>query len=243
MANLLHPFVAKHMEEQHSTEEKDKVDLLEEALRSGHIFTEPDLICQMRTFLFAGSDTTGSTLTWICYYLQQDVNRSCLQRIREEHDTVFGKHTVGDEGRLMSENPGLLSDLKYTTAVIKEALRLRPPASSARRLQDGDWTFSCNGEQYRAGCNAYFWVLHYSIHRNPAYFDNPESFLPERYLDEKGDLAASGIAWQPFSRGPKNCIGLELAMLEMRAILAMIVSVQPLMSPQKADTVHPGTQV
>lgn len=197
MENLLQENVSKHVADREEAMGKPKMDLVDELLQAGD-FTVKQLISQTRTFLFAGSDTTGSTLAWVVYFLS--VNPETLARIRAEHDEVFGKDTIGSEGELLSKDNSLINRLKYTLGAIRETLRLRPPASSARYPFQSDHTFSLNGQRYRSG-PAYFWVCHYAMHMQPENFPNPEKFEPTRFLDENGDLAATPLTWQPFSRG------------------------------------------
>ena len=219
---MLRPEITRHVQARHDIDEKEKCDVLQTALHS-HDFSVPDMISQMRTFLFAGSDSTAGTLAWAFYYLYQPQNKSILDKLRQEHDQFLGD-AIGDEGAILSHSPDLLNKLTYTTAVIKEALRLCPAASSARRPSDPNYVFSHDGQQYTLNGvpSAYFWLNHFAIHRHPSNFTDAEAFVPERYIDEKGKIAT--LAWQPFSKGIKNCIGSELAMLEMRVVLVMLVS-------------------
>jgi len=84
---------------------------------------------QMKTFLFAGHDTTSSTICW-CYHLLSK-NREHLAMVLDEHRDIFGPD-LKDTARLLREKPQLINKLEYTSAVIKEALRLFPAASSLR---------------------------------------------------------------------------------------------------------------
>lgn len=86
-------------------------------------------ISNMKTFIFAGHDTTSSTLCYAFYYLSK--NPSMLARIREEHDQVFGSN-LDDVGERLRKDPHLLNRLDYTLAVTKEVLRIQPPASTIR---------------------------------------------------------------------------------------------------------------
>jgi len=84
---------------------------------------------QMKTFLFAGHDTTSSTICW-CYHLLSK-NREHLTLVLDEHRDIFGPD-FEDTARLLREKPQLINKLEYTSAVIKESLRLFPAASSLR---------------------------------------------------------------------------------------------------------------
>lgn len=87
-------------------------------------------IDQIKTFMFAGHDTTSSTICYIAYALSR--HPEALRKIRQEHDEVFGTN-VDQTPHVIKKNPYLLNKLPYTLAVIKEILRLYPPASSVRK--------------------------------------------------------------------------------------------------------------
>jgi cytochrome P450 len=86
-------------------------------------------VSNMRTFVFAGHDTTSSTICYAYYYLGK--NPQMLARIRKEHDDVFGTDRDAAVSRLL-EDPRLMNKLEYTLAVIREVLRIQPPASTVR---------------------------------------------------------------------------------------------------------------
>ena len=178
-------------------------------------------ICQIRTFLFAGHDTSSSTLCY-CYHLLS-VHPHVRSRMVEEHDGILGP-SIEQAARQISEKPHLLNQLPYTVAVIKETLRLYPPASSTRNGEPGFTVTAPDGRQCPTE-GFLVWSNHIAIHRNPDFWRQPDDFLPERWLIEKDDPlfpAAKGM-WRAFEHGPRNCIGQELAMLEIRLVLALTV--------------------
>ena len=85
-------------------------------------------IVHIRTFIFAGHDTTSSVISYAFYLLSK--NPSCLAKLRKEHDEVLG--TVEDAPQSIKDDPYILHRLEYTLAVIRETMRLFPPASTAR---------------------------------------------------------------------------------------------------------------
>jgi len=91
-------------------------------------------INNMKTFIFAGHDTTSSTIGYAYYYLSK--KPEALARIRKEHDDVFGTDPSTVAGQL-KEDPRMLNRLEYTLAVTREVLRLQPPASTIRVGQKG----------------------------------------------------------------------------------------------------------
>ncbi|KAL9015327.1 MAG: hypothetical protein Q9173_000055 [Seirophora scorigena] len=176
-------------------------------------------ICQIRTFLFAGHDTSSSTLCY-CYHLLS-MHPEIRDSVALEHDSVLGPEPV-QAASLLSEKPHLLNQLPYTYAVIKETLRLYPPASSTRQGEPG---FNIVAPDGRSCPTEGFlvWSNHFAIHRNEASWKDPDRFLPQRWLvDKNHDLFnADQGAWRSFEYGPRNCIGQELAILELKLVLAM----------------------
>lgn len=183
---------------------------------------------QMRFFLLAGYDTTGSTITYALHLLSQ--HPKDLARVREEHDQVLGRELTLAAQRL-TEDPHLVNRVPYTTAIIKETLRLYPPASTLRHGREGFYLYE-EGKQGpdqitkypTAGCMVF--GNHHGLHHNPRYWIDPEDFLPERFLvspEGRSELSPLQDAWRPFEKGARVCMGQELAMVEIKAVLMLVV--------------------
>ncbi|KAM7189863.1 Cytochrome P450 [Naviculisporaceae sp. PSN 640] len=185
---------------------------------------------QLKTFLLAGHDTTSITLAWVFYELSR--TPSALDAVRAELDGLFGREAVSPEAvrarLLTSEGPDLLRRMEYISAVIKEALRLHPPAATARSLPPGSgWTVRTPDGVDHCLDGALIYNCPSIMHRDPAvYGDSADMFRPERWLTAGGNEdPAGGIplsAWRPFERGPRNCIGQEFATIEARVIVAVV---------------------
>ncbi|MCJ1284900.1 hypothetical protein MMC26_004237 [Xylographa opegraphella] len=174
---------------------------------------------QIKLFLFAGHDTTSSTLCYMYYLLQK--NPKVQEKLHTELDNVFGTDLT-KTASLISENPHVLNKLVYTVAVIKETLRLFAPASSVRIGEPG-FFLNVDGVQYPTEGVA-VWSVARASHHNPAFWPEVEAFLPERWLVPEGDpLYPVKGAFRPFEFGPRNCIGQEVVMLESRIIVALTV--------------------
>lgn len=175
-------------------------------------------ISQIKEFMFAGHDTTSGTLDYIFHLLS--TAPAVLHLLRVEHTQMFGDD-LGHAASLMAENPHLLNQLPYTLAVIKETLRLFPPASSLRQGEPGFSIVDKAGRQYPTqGCLV--WCVHHAIQRNSAYWPRPDDFLPDRWLVSKGHpLYPVEGTWRPFELGPRHCIGQQLALLELKIVLVM----------------------
>lgn len=202
---------------------------------------------QIKTFLFAGHDTTSLLLQWALYELSR--HPRALETLEAELDSVFGAYTgPADvaEKLLSSTGAEALARLNYLSAVIKETLRLYPPAGSSRLAPEGSNFFLqlADGSNICLdGIEIYNW--HYMTQRDPGVFGaTAHEFMPERWLgdvgtseeetnvvsvQEKEGMNTCGekkfppSAWRPFERGPRSCIGQELANLEARVILASVV--------------------
>ncbi|KAL3461935.1 cytochrome P450 [Aspergillus heterothallicus] len=185
---------------------------------------------QLKTFLFAGHDTTNSLLQWAFYELSRTPH--ALAAARRELDDVLGVDASPDAICALLRSPraeALLSRMVYLAAIVKETLRLHPPAGTGRFVPQGtgfnvtlpDGQTLCLDGMILHNCETI-------IQRDEnVYGPSKDAFVPERWLEnitskEPGDNAGSipASAWRPFERGPRNCIGQELANIEARVVLA-----------------------
>lgn len=175
---------------------------------------------QIKLFIFGGHDTTATT---ICYlYLLLSRNPSVMQKLRAEHDAVFGSDPI-QANSLLSSQPHLLNQLPYTLAVIKETLRLFPVVTSPRAGKSGFLLTDSEGRQYPTE-HCLVWSNHHGLHNNPLFWSHVEEFLPERFLvEEDHPLHPIKDAWRPFEFGPRSCIGQELALTELKLVLVMTI--------------------
>ena len=178
-------------------------------------------INQMKLFLFSGHDTTSSTVCYILYLLS--IYPDVLSRVRAEHDDVFGPDPSQAANKI-SEDAYLLNKLPYTTATIKESMRLFPAASTTRC---GEPSFTItdprNGLHYPADPSTLIWLASHACHHDPAFWPRANEFLPDRWLAKEGEeLCPKPGAWRPFELGPRACIGKELSFLELKVLLSLV---------------------
>jgi len=173
---------------------------------------------QVKLFLFSGHDTTSSSICYVFYLLS--AHGSVLKRVREEHDAVFGSDIDQRSTKLIND-PFLLNQLPFTLAVVKESLRLFPVVSSTRGGEPGFHIKDTEGRSFPTE-GYLIWSISQAIHRDPTYWPQPDTFLPERWLVSAEDpLFPVKGTWRPFEYGPRNCIGQELAIIEIKIVLVM----------------------
>ena len=196
-------------------------------------------IDSMKTFIFAGHDTTASTIAYVFYLLH--FHPTVHARLVSELDTVFDSAaTTSSIATQIKSDPYIINKLDYTLAVLKETLRLFPPASTLRRCGPNStpvfFTDPTTGQQLPlSGFD--IWPIVYLVGRNERFFPQPIHFIPERFIPSLTPFAtgeaenesmlftpAGKDAWRPFEKGPRSCIGEQLAMMEQRIILALCVS-------------------
>ena len=169
-----------------------------------------DEIChELVLFMLAGHDTTSTTLTYALWSLGH--HRDIQERVRTE---VAAVAALGERALTPEDVPGL--DL--TVRVLHEALRLCPPAAGTMRAPTRD--IVVDGHLVKAETMAM--VSFYALHRDPALWEDPLRFDPDRFLPER---SKDRNRWQylPFGGGPRSCVGDHFAMLEATLALATIV--------------------
>ncbi|EXJ61614.1 hypothetical protein A1O7_02042 [Cladophialophora yegresii CBS 114405] len=204
-------------------------------------------VSQIKSFLFAGQDTTATLIQWLCFELSKASwsprSASVLQQLTAEHDAVFGTQggpfnaldVLGrtDEAGQKDTEAILGSRLPYTTAFIKETLRLHPPAATARRVPELSAQNptpvtmkirTSRGDEKDVLVNGLrIYNAQHLIHQHKdVWGPDARVFRPERWLDEKYMSTLPTGAWRPFERGPRNCIGQELAMVEAKVVLCAV---------------------
>ncbi|KAK8060985.1 hypothetical protein PG996_010915 [Apiospora saccharicola] len=197
---------------------------------------------QLRMFLYAGHDTTSSTLLY-CFHLLYS-HPDVLSKVRAEHDDVLGHDfSTAHLRQVIADDPALLNQIPYTLAAIKEVLRLFPPAGSLRAGRPGLVLTDGNGRQYPTE-NCHLWTLNLVMHHNEQIFVRADEFLPERWLvgpdDPEGLHPAQRGSWRPFEYGLRACIGQTLAQLELKVALVMTVRLFDIVPAyDEWDAMHP----
>lgn len=168
------------------------------------LFSSKELISEAALILFAGHETTATALMWTLITLSKFP--SIRQQIREEINQVC------HDGLVTMEH---LMKMPLLDHLIKEVLRLYPPFPAVPRvcLQ----TDEVMGYTIPAKATVILNIA--GIHRNPDYWSEPHSFDPERFVEK----LPHKFSFLPFLNGPRICIGLNLAMLELKAMLVNLL--------------------
>nr|KAG5700597.1 hypothetical protein BaRGS_015393 [Batillaria attramentaria] len=174
----------------------------------GHGLTDREIRDEVDTFMFAGHDTTSTTLGWCLYALGSypDIQ----QRVYEDVHKV-----MGDRTEVTWED---LSGFQYLPLFIRETMRRYTPVPGISREVSSP--LSLDGVDIPKGVVTD--VPLYQLHNNPHVWKEPEKFCPERF--EKSVFAdRDPYIYVPFSAGPRNCIGQNFAMNEIKTMVARIV--------------------
>lgn len=174
---------------------------------TGRGMTDEELRDEIMTMLFAGHETTASTMTWTWYLLAK--HPEVRSKLRHEARSVLN-------GRIPNVND--LPALPYATMVLNEVMRLYPPVWGIfRNTRETDHL----GE-YMITPGTRISIAPYVLHRNPNYFPNPSAFDPERFHPDRVTVIPK-YAYIPFGAGPRQCIGQHMAMLEMQLALSYLI--------------------
>ncbi|KAI5859838.1 cytochrome P450 [Durotheca rogersii] len=189
-------------------------------------FTTPELWGESNLLIIAGSDTTSTAMAATLFYLVR--NRASLEKANDEVRSKF------NDVEEICQGP-VLNSCVYLRACVDEAMRLSPSVGGIlpREVLSGGITI--DGEFIPEG--TVVGTPHYTIHHNPAYYPQPFSYVPERWIAgshksstgcggavvTEQDVASAQSAFCPFSVGPRGCIGKGLAYIEMMTTLARVL--------------------
>ena len=217
--------ILRGLVEERKHSKKNHNDLLDMLLNAkyddGTSMEENQLVDEILILFAAGHETTSNALTFICELLAR--NPQAQSKILDEVH------------RIKSESTDILHWIKnaaYTKLVVEESMRLYPPAYFIDRVNIKEDTY--NGITLPKGSTLLFSV--YEIHRHPDYWDNPEAFIPERFLDENTKFSKN---YFPFGAGPRMCIGNNFAMYEMILAITTVVERFEIIEKKSAIQIKP----
>ncbi|KAI9296879.1 cytochrome P450, partial [Neoconidiobolus thromboides FSU 785] len=199
-------------------EEEDKVDMLSlmiEATMQEEVhkrLTDDELINNIVVMFAAGHDTTANTLSFTLYHLAKN------QHIQDKARKEILEHFNGD-----SKYPtmDMVKEMNYVEAIIYESMRVTPTLPQIRRKLIND--YSCNDGTYLPkGTNII--LQSYSIMNDPNIWEEPSTFLPDRFLQNNQINKAKMNNWYGFGGGSRICIGQNLSIIEQKILMMCILS-------------------
>ncbi|MEO1694451.1 MAG: cytochrome P450 [Pseudomonadota bacterium] len=189
--------------------ERTLLKMIQDAVADPSIpeFDHQQAIDELKQYLWAGTETTALTLAWAMYLTS--VHPEAAERIRQEGVDVYGDRapTADDYSALM-----------YTRAVIQETMRIYPPIWGLIRVADAD--DEIDGKPIRAGDRVVLFA--YGAHHNPRFWDEPDKFMPERWLGASGKKRVK-FSYLPFGGGRRSCIGGAMSQVENTLALSILL--------------------
>lgn len=183
--------------------ELEKPEDLLTLLLNSHL-SDLDILSEFKSHIIPGHETTACCLSWMWYLLAK--NPEYRELMEAEIDSVLKGNIPTSE---------TLQQLPVTKAIISETLRLYPPIWCTPRTNIKPDVI----QGYEIPANSILNLHLYALHRNPNYWEHPNDFMPERFLNP--DLTRHGFSFLPFIAGTHTCIASHLGMLE-----AMLITVQ-----------------
>jgi cytochrome P450 len=205
--SLVYRMIDERRGQGNSHQRGDLLSMLMSAMdEDGSQMTPKQLRDETMTLFLAGHETTALTLAWTWYLLSE--NPGAESKLHDELDGVLGGRTssIAD-----------LEKLPYLRAVIDEALRLYPPAYILARTSIAP----CNIGGYDFATGTTLMASQWVMHRDVRYYQDPEAFLPDRWLDGLAERLPAG-AYFPFGDGPRRCIGQSFALVEAALVIATV---------------------
>lgn len=237
--NMMVPLLQKRFALEEETKDKPESEKRKDFMHylikardpeTGEKFTPQDLVMEAALLVGAGSDTSSTALSGIFFYLTHDP--AVLKRLQDEVRSSFDNVEEIKSG-------AKLSGLRYLRACIDEGLRMTPPVPTilSRRVLPGGATI----DGHHLPADTVVGVPIYTIHHNETYFPEPFTYKPERWIPDddyhdrysgaskapfpvtQSSVELQRKAWMPFSVGPRNCVGKNMAMMELLFTIARIM--------------------
>lgn len=182
-----------------------------------------EMIAQCVLFFIAAYDTTTTTISLASYHLalNPDLQERLYQEIESNLEKLKSENSDPAEDPIKQLSFESLAQFEYLSAVINETLRMHPPVSTERQAaQDIHLETADGAHQMNVKKDDIIHIPVYSIHHDPIYHPDPDTFNPDRFL---GEPAFHKYAYLPFGSGPRNCVARSLALLEAKMALLNVV--------------------
>ncbi|XP_036968060.1 cytochrome P450 3A30-like isoform X2 [Acanthopagrus latus] len=170
--------------------------------------TDHEIISQVTMLVFAGYETSSTTLTLLAYSLAR--NPEVMKRLQAEIDSTFP-----NKGPIQYE---ALMQMEYLDSVVSEGLRFYPPAGRLERI--AKQTVKVNGVTIPK--NMLVMIPVYALHHDPELWPEPEEFKPDRF-SKQNKQNINQYTYLPFGLGPRNCIGMRFALVMVKLALVEVL--------------------
>ncbi|KAA8544289.1 hypothetical protein F0562_022301 [Nyssa sinensis] len=212
---ILENIINQHKKGEKTTkhEVEDLVDVLLKFRKHGDLeftLTDNNIKAVILDIFSAGSDTSSTAVEWAMSEMLR--NPRVMKRAQAEVREVFGKNGIVDETGL--------PELKYLNSVIKETLRLHPPAPL---LLPRECSEQCEINGYQIPVKTRVIVNAWAIGRDPRYWTEAERFHPERFLNSPMDFKGIDFEYIPFGAGRRICPGVLFALPNIELPLAQLL--------------------
>lgn len=162
--------------------------------------------------IVAGHETTATTMTYICYQLLRKTNSAVAAQLHDELVGAFGP----PEDRVLTDYDAI-DRLPFLAAVVDETLRLHLAIPGAEpRLTDKPYMVLAGGNKVELPAGTEVLCQPFLMHRNPDIFSEPDCWVPSRWLGEPEKVREMRRYMIPFGRGIRMCLGMNLAMAEIK---------------------------
>ncbi|XP_045913193.1 cytochrome P450 3A27-like isoform X2 [Micropterus dolomieu] len=219
VSDYFYNFLKKVKSDRKKNEHKNRVDFMQlmvdsqisenkEGTSSQKGLTDHEILSQAMLFIFAGYETSSSSLGFLAYNLA--THPQIQKTLQDEIDETFP-----EKGQPTYE---ALMQMEYLDMVVNESSRLYPIASRLERVAKA--SVEVNGVTIPKG--TVIMIPVYTLHRDPTLWPEPEEFKPERFRKENKDNI-DPYAFLPFGAGPRNCIGMRFALLMMKLAIVEIL--------------------
>ena len=186
--------------------------------------SDSEVADQAMLFLLAGHDTTSVTLA--CTLVQLALSPEWQAILHDEIDTTLA-------GRPPAATD--VDQLLWTGRAVREMMRLYPAAHGMARSTLGNEVL----DGYRIPAGSWVEVSAWGVHHSPAVWADPDRFDPRRFDLPPGQFPGGHrYAWFPFGSGPRACIGMQIATLEVQILIATILQAFTITTPLTAIPVH-----
>lgn len=191
-----------------STNDKKESPSLENEKSESYCMTDIEIQANAVLFLLAGHHTTSACLSYTTFLLsthqniQENLRQDLLNIIQDKEELTYYD----------------IMNSSYLDQVVSESLRIYPPVISfVTRKSDTEFHYKDYIFPKESAFQAAVWVLH----RDPEFWEEPLSFKPERFSPE--NRSKINLSYQPFGAGPRNCVGMRFALLEIKLVLAKLL--------------------